>query len=237
MSSGFREPVSTALDMFVRGAQPFVEAEFRKVYGDEKWMEAALTTLRSSRDVPQQTGNAIRWDAQSIVLLIHEQWPGVFRFKLSSLERPMLSELREFRNRWAHQGAFDFDDALRVMDTVRRLLVVMESTEAAAALALRDELLRKHVRGMTRTEARQTVSRLNRWSWVALFVLCGVSIIWQSWNTFGNRAWLFNVMVLATFGYLSWQRLRRKPITGVHECRDCGRIIYGTPCPYCERDG
>ena len=51
-----------------------------------------------------------------------ESWNDVFRLTLGPAERSLVSELRDHRNRWAHQEAFSSDDAYRALDSAGRLL-------------------------------------------------------------------------------------------------------------------
>src|SRR3989304_5604952 len=44
-------------------------------------------------------------DVQNQLKLMWDQWNGVFRKKLSQAERTLVSELRDARNKWAHQEA------------------------------------------------------------------------------------------------------------------------------------
>ena len=51
-----------------------------------------------------------------------DEWQSVFRTVLGQTDRTYVSELRDVRNRWAHQDTFSTDDAERALDTMRRLL-------------------------------------------------------------------------------------------------------------------
>ena len=48
-------------------------------------------------------------------------WKDVFRESLGLAERGLVSELCDWRNKWAHQERFVSDDAYRVLDSVQRL--------------------------------------------------------------------------------------------------------------------
>ncbi|MDE2788207.1 MAG: Swt1 family HEPN domain-containing protein [Chloroflexota bacterium] len=52
-------------------------------------------------------------------------WNDVFRDALGPAERSLVSEIRETRNRWAHQDAFDEDDLDRALDSIGRLLAAV----------------------------------------------------------------------------------------------------------------
>ena len=51
-----------------------------------------------------------------------ESWNDVFRRTLGQAERSLVSELRDLRNKWAHQESFSTDDAYRAFDSAGRLL-------------------------------------------------------------------------------------------------------------------
>ena len=70
------------------------------------------------------------------------QWNEVFRGTLGNVERSLLGELREARNRWAHQQPFSSDDAYRALDSVARLLTAVSAEEAADVARQQQELLR-----------------------------------------------------------------------------------------------
>jgi hypothetical protein len=53
-----------------------------------------------------------------------------------------VSELRDYRNRWAHQQSFSADDAYRAVDSVGRLLAAVSAPEADGIEKIKTELLR-----------------------------------------------------------------------------------------------
>ena len=58
------------------------------------------------------------------------QWNVVFRKTLGQAERTLVSELRDVRNRWAHQKPFSSDDAYRALDSAGRLLTAVSAPQA-----------------------------------------------------------------------------------------------------------
>ncbi len=56
------------------------------------------------------------WDAAALLKLMWESWNDVFRKTLGPAERSLLSELRDQRNKWAHQQTFSSDDAYRALE-------------------------------------------------------------------------------------------------------------------------
>lgn len=233
MPLSFQEPVGQAFDLLLHGLQPFVESALRANYR-EKWLDITLCTLRSHREGPA-TGDVLKWDVPTVLLLIHEQWFHVFRNKLQALDRSLVNELREFRTRWTQQSPFTFEDAFRTLDSIRRLLTSCGSPLADQVDGLMDDLLRVRMREFAEQEVRTTASIQNRNWWLLLYGVCAVAIVFQAWQAFGDQSLIFSGLVVLTFVYLAWIRLRRPEPTAarVQECARCGRIIYGTPCPYC----
>ena len=62
--------------------------------------------------------------------MIWESWNDVFRQTLGPAERSLISELRDHRNKWAHQEAFSGDDAYRALDSAVRLLTAVSAPQA-----------------------------------------------------------------------------------------------------------
>jgi len=69
-------------------------------------------------------------------------WYGVFGKVLGPVERALVSELIDDRNRWAHQKPFSTGDAYRVLDSVQRLLTAISAEEADELDEQMQELLR-----------------------------------------------------------------------------------------------
>ena len=119
MAVSNRDRVGKALELLKDGLQPFVEREMKSVHG-AAWEAAARTALR---DVPAQRGRAsqaIQWDTQALLTVMEAEWQRVFRKTLGKAERSLVVELRDIRNRWAHQEAFSSDDAYRALDSTNR---------------------------------------------------------------------------------------------------------------------
>ena len=125
MAMSNRERVGRTLDILKDGLAPFVERELKATYGD-KWIGITNGIVPERRE----TGGKIDWDIQALLRLMWDQWNDVFKKTLGHMERSLVSELRTFRNKWAHQEAFTLDDAYRVMDSAERLLRAISAPEA-----------------------------------------------------------------------------------------------------------
>src|SRR3972149_5720206 len=84
------------------------------------------------------------------------QWNVVFRKTLGQAERTLVSELRDARNRWAHQNPFSTDDAYRALDSAARLLAAVSAPQADEIEKAKMELLRVRFDEQVRTEKRKS---------------------------------------------------------------------------------
>jgi hypothetical protein len=98
MDSANRQLVRRALDE----VKPYLEAH----------VEQALATVRRSR-------RSTRSDLQAQISLFLEHWDSVFSHSHSDAVRTYLFELKDIRNRWAHEEPFSDDEARRAADTAR----------------------------------------------------------------------------------------------------------------------
>ena len=149
------ERVGKALELLNAGLRPFVERELKATYKD-RWTE----TARPSFPNWQQTGkNAkdLNWDTQALLGVMWDLWNDCFRKILGQSDRSLVSELRDVRNKWAHQKTFSTDDAYRAVDSISRLLTAVAAPEVEQADQMKAEILRvkfdEQVRGQKRKES------------------------------------------------------------------------------------
>ena len=94
-------------------------------------------------------------DTAALLRVMWESWNEVYRTTLGHAERSLVSELRDIRNRWAHQGSFSGDDTYRALDSAQRLLTAVSSPKADAIEKLKMELLRVRFDEQRRNEQRK----------------------------------------------------------------------------------
>lgn len=145
------ERVSKALELLRAGLAGFVEREFQSRYG-ETAQTKALGFLGEDRSSPKPIS---QWDAAALLKVMWEGWNEVFRQTLGYAERSLVSELRTWRNKWAHQEAFSTDDAYRVLDSVERLLTAISASQAEELARMKQELLRVRFDEQLRSERRK----------------------------------------------------------------------------------
>lgn len=148
------ERVGKALELLTCGLQPFVERELRNTNAPN-WFAETKRTLAESQLQLLGTPEKPQWDAAAILVTMWNQWNDVFRKTLGHAERTLVSELREVRNRWAHQRPFSTDDAYRALDSAARLLAAVSAVQADDVEKMKMELLRVRFDEQVRSEKRK----------------------------------------------------------------------------------
>jgi len=155
-----RDRVGKTLDLLSDGLKVFVAREMKAVHG-ERWRYAASDALRDHHF--SEDGTDLVLDTQALLLIIWDQWKTVFQRTLGHSERNYVSELREVRNKWAHQHLFSTDDTYRALDTAERLLNAVSAAEQAAEVRkMKQDLLRlsqeEQARNVVRKAATSSLS-------------------------------------------------------------------------------
>ena len=231
-----QDRITRALDLLTQGLAPFVERELQACYRDN-WQDAARGSFREDRGVGMQKGEQVRWDTHSILTVMWDQWNGVFRHKLGHFERSLVSELREFRNRWAHQIQFGFEDTYRILDSVERLLTAVSAAEAELVRNERRTLIQEEVSEELNRTTKAILSRRNFAEILLVYATCCAALIAVTVQQWGSslQVMIVSGLIFLLFALLTYKRLQPQPLSiGPHECMRCHRIIYSTVCPYCQ---
>ena len=112
--------IGEALRLLAAGLGPYVSGK----------MSAAVDAGRYAPDDTQALGE-VAGDISVTLRVMAMAWNDVFRDDLGPVERSLVSEIRETRNRWAHQDAFDDDDLDRALDSIGRLLAAVGAIDEA----------------------------------------------------------------------------------------------------------
>jgi hypothetical protein len=212
-----KDPVSEGLFSLAVGLRPYVVSRVNCVYRDG-----------------DLAAEILNWDAQALMVFMWDRWNDLFRNELSFVERSLISELRDFRNRWAHQDDLEESDVYRVIDDIERLLKAVNSEESLVVRSLRIESLNRLWIKELGDDARHRRFRL-LWP----YLLCGANSLAISCAIiyFMSAPWSWILSTLVALGLMrvaflqATRESRRGP--GPHECSHCGRIIYTVECPYC----
>src|SRR5438128_5271315 len=151
------ERIGKAMEFLKQGLQPFVEREMKAQHA-QRWFEEARDSISDSQANLFGTANQPKWDVASILSVMWNQWNLVFKKTLGQAERTLVSELRDVRNRWAHQNPFSTDDAYRALDSAGRLLTAVSAPQSDEIAKMKTELLRVRFDEEARGERRRASS-------------------------------------------------------------------------------
>lgn len=149
------ERVGKALDLLKDGLQPFVEREMKAQHA-QLWLDQVRSSVADTQTHLFSGKGEPHWDSASLLSVMWNQWNLVFRKTLGQAERTLVSELRDVRNRWAHQKPFSSDDAYRALDSAGRLLTAVSAPQAEEVEKIKMELLRVRFDEQVRSEKRKT---------------------------------------------------------------------------------
>jgi predicted AAA+ superfamily ATPase len=153
MATTNHERVGKAMELLRQGLQPFIERELQAQHG-KYWITSVTSGWRN--ELTWRDDDTPHLDIAALLKLMWEQWNEVFRKTLGFAERSLVSELRDFRNKWAHQEPFSTDDAYRVLDSSARLLTAISAPQADEIERMKMELLRLRFDEQVRSERRKT---------------------------------------------------------------------------------
>ena len=154
MAASNRDRVGQVLELVGRGLRPFVERELKTEYGGH-WSQVVKQALEEAKLPAAKDPFA---DVHFLLKLMWDQWNTVFRKVLGQAERTYVSELRDVRNRWAHQDAFSTDDAYRALDTAQRLLSAVSAEEAVEVDHMKQEVMRRRYEEQARTVTKRAAA-------------------------------------------------------------------------------
>ena len=146
-----QERIGKAMDLLRQGLAPFVDREFRDAHKAQALQEA-LRYMGDDRLYAKK--NLPDWDVAGVLKLMWDAWNDVFARTLGRAERSLVQELRDWRNKWAHQEPFSSDDTDRALDSMARLLAAVSAPQAEDVNKMKLELRRlvfdEQVRGEKR---------------------------------------------------------------------------------------
>ncbi|HUW40193.1 MAG TPA: Swt1 family HEPN domain-containing protein [Rectinemataceae bacterium] len=150
------ERVGKSLELLKIGLAPFVE---REVYSKLRPGDAKnLIEDFADGDRMLAGKDMVAWDVAALLNFMWFKWNEVFGRTLGNAERSLVSELREHRNKWAHQAAFSSDDTYRALDSAGRLLSAVSAPEREEIDRMKNELLRLRYDEQVRNEKRKGTS-------------------------------------------------------------------------------
>lgn len=148
-----RDRVSKAFDLLSEGLLDDVDDVMTRVYKTADWPAAWAKEEAQRRGGPLHA--MTKHDVQVQLRAITENG---YHFKdlFSRAQQGFASELRETRNKWAHNEPFSSDDTIRALDTIERLLNAVDAVDSAADVRkLRVDLQRTVFEEQTRNQVKR----------------------------------------------------------------------------------
>ncbi len=138
MALSNRDRVGRAFELLAAGLAPYVDRRMRATSPPGRaWLDAWRASARPP--VPDEASLA---DPSLALRVMAESWDAAFRDELTRSDRNLVFELRDVRNRWAHNSPFTGDDAYRALDSIERLLTSVGADQAAEVGSAKGDLRR-----------------------------------------------------------------------------------------------
>lgn len=158
MAISNRERVGRAMDLLRDGLGPYIA---REVHSAIKQGRVNLERVKSFSEDPKLSDKPLeQWDVQALLNLAIATWNDVFKATLGHTERSYVGELKDWRNKWAHQEPFSSDDTDRALDSMVRLLTAMSAPQADEVDKMKKQLRRETYESQRRTEERKNAGDL-----------------------------------------------------------------------------
>ena len=138
MALSNRDRVGRAFELLATGLKGYVDRRMRATSRSgtdwlRTWAESATPPIRGSVSLQ---------DPSLQLRVMTEYWDKAFSSELGRTDRNLVFELRDVRNKWAHNESFTVDDAYRALDSIERLLVTIDAREAVEVGRGKEELMR-----------------------------------------------------------------------------------------------
>ncbi len=148
------ERVGRTLDLLRQGLTPFLHRELEAVLG-KSWRDRVIELFPGDKNAAKDVASNAPWDCHVVLVTMWQLWNDVFKKTLGHAERSLVSELRTFRNDWAHQKQFSTDDAYRCMDSAERVLTAVSAAEAEQIGSEKARLMREKYEQGIRDERKK----------------------------------------------------------------------------------
>jgi ElaB/YqjD/DUF883 family membrane-anchored ribosome-binding protein len=144
------EIVHECTDIVKEGLRPFVEDRMLEAFGQTAQIHDSF-----------HAGGKPHWDLQALLRTMVDNWSTAFDQSLPRDARSLVFELKDWRNRVAHEHNITLDDAYRMVDTATRLLAFIGSEETDKLRELRRRVMQAMAKDNEQTTSpqREPVSR------------------------------------------------------------------------------
>ena len=132
------ERIHHGLEFLRKGLAPYIKRQLKAVYKESWWKNGAEPHLRGTVGMDAKGSKPASedkrfeaLDIQALLTILNNSWGEAFQADLGQAGRSYVNELRDVRNKWAHQNQFTLDDTYRACDTMTRLLEMVAAPERA----------------------------------------------------------------------------------------------------------
>jgi uncharacterized protein len=143
MAKKTNDQIGSGLELLRRALGPYVKRQLIALYKDNWWRSGVEPHVNRMPELKSKLTKAKDDDARFEVLdiaalltVINNVWGDAFQADLGHAGRSYVNELRDVRNKWAHQDNFTLDDTYRAFDTMTRLLELVAAPERAEVAEL-----------------------------------------------------------------------------------------------------
>lgn len=161
------ERIGKGLHILRSGLMPYIRRQLQNTYKEAWWVSGVEKILENSvghealnsSGTPEERFEKL--DIQALLLILWDNWNAVFKDELGHSGRSYVSELREVRNKWAHQQPLDADDTYRALDTMARLLEMVHGAGLEELQELSHEMLRQRYEAEAKRELKKSASLIS----------------------------------------------------------------------------
>lgn len=136
MAKKNNELIGTGLELLRKALAPYIKRQLMASYKDKWWSNGAEPHVGRMAELKTKLAKAKDDDTRFEVLdiaalltILNNVWSEAFQADLGHAGRSYVNELRDVRNKWAHQDIFTLEDTHRVFDTMTRLLEMVAAPE------------------------------------------------------------------------------------------------------------
>ncbi len=138
MALSNRDRVGRAFEALATGLEPYIDRRMRTTSRNgAEWLPAFVASAR-----PPINGEVSLGDPSFQLRVMTEVWDTAFRSELTKSDRNLVFELRDVRNKWAHNDSFTVSDTYRALDSIERILVSVDAREADDVGLSKEDLMR-----------------------------------------------------------------------------------------------
>lgn len=156
------ERVGRGLALLKEALAPYLVRELKSKYKQRWWQDGVQPALVGA--IGKDANNAAltdderftKLDSQALIAIMQTNWKEVFDKPLGSSARNYVNELRDVRNKWAHQNPFSPEDAHRALDTMTRLCEMLGAPQQQELAQEARDLLRQRFETETKRELKKS---------------------------------------------------------------------------------